>query len=202
MKKIAVIAAVAAVVVIAAVYILFPGGPDPKQFEYLKEPKISSKPGQNMLIVESKGDPNTAGAAAFGQLFKAFFKLKRTGEGFEMAAPLARWPGPSTAPKDEWIGIYGMRVPESIREIPEDLRKDVPDAKIARWEYGEAAEILHIGPYGTEAPTIQRLHGFITKSGYEIAGPHEEEYLKGPGMFLKGNPDKYLTIIRYPVRKK
>ncbi len=32
-------------------------------------------------------------------------------------------------------------------------------------------------------------------------GEHEEEYLKGPGMFGTGGPEKYLTIIRYRLKK-
>lgn len=41
----------------------------------------------------------------------------------------------------------------------------------------------------------------IVAQGYEIAGPHEEEYLSSPGM---GNipPEEYQTIIRYAVKKK
>ncbi|MGB2907684.1 MAG: GyrI-like domain-containing protein [Candidatus Aminicenantaceae bacterium] len=61
--------------------------------------------------------------------------------------------------------------------------------------------VLHIGPYSEEEPTIKRLHQYILAQGYEIAGPHEEEYLKSPGM---GNipPEEYQTIIRYSVRKR
>ncbi|MCK9244452.1 MAG: GyrI-like domain-containing protein, partial [Candidatus Marinimicrobia bacterium] len=60
----------------------------------------------------------------------------------------------------------------------------------------------HVGPYTTEPPTIQKLMDYITSQGYTIIGPHEEEYLKGPTMFGKGNPEKYKTIIRYQVAKK
>ena len=34
-----------------------------------------------------------------------------------------------------------------------------------------------------------------------LQGEHEEEYIKGPGMLSKGNPQKYLTIIRYRVKQ-
>ena len=51
-------------------------------------------------------------------------------------------------------------------------------------------------------PTVEKLKSFVATNGYEIAGDHEEEYLKGPGMFSKGNPDEYYTILRYQVRKK
>ena len=49
--------------------------------------------------------------------------------------------------------------------------------------------------------TILRLHDFIDSQGYRIIGEHEEEYLRGPGMFSRGNPEKYYTIIRYRVAK-
>ncbi len=42
---------------------------------------------------------------------------------------------------------------------------------------------------------------FIKAQGYEVIGVHEEEYLKGPTMFSKGDPKKYVTIIRYRVKK-
>lgn len=61
------------------------------------------------------------------------------------------------------------------------------------------AEILHIGPYSAEVPTTERLQSYIKEKGYRVIGVHEEEYLKGPGMFGKGNPEKYYTIIRYRV---
>ena len=76
------------------------------------------------------------------------------------------------------------------------------EVELATWEYGEVAEILHVGPYSEETPTIERLHAFIGVSGYEIRGDHEEEYLRGPGMpFIRVSPEDYYTIIRYQVRK-
>jgi hypothetical protein len=61
------------------------------------------------------------------------------------------------------------------------------------------AEILHIGPYDRETPTIDRLKRFIATSGYSIIGEHEEEYLKGPGLLFRGSPKNFHTIIRYRV---
>ena len=75
-------------------------------------------------------------------------------------------------------------------------------ASLETWEYGEVAEILHIGPYNKEEPTVNKLMNFIKEQGYEVAGLHEEEYLKGPTMAGPGDPEKYLTIIRYRVKKK
>ncbi len=63
------------------------------------------------------------------------------------------------------------------------------------------AEILHIGPYTKEQPTIQRLTDFIQKSGYKISGTHEEEYLRTGGMFFNGDENEYYTILRCSVKK-
>ena len=57
-------------------------------------------------------------------------------------------------------------------------------------------QILHIGTYAEEEPSIERLHAFIADQGCEIAGPHEEEYLSRPG----ANQPK--TVIRYQVRAR
>ena len=136
-----------------------------------------------------------------GELFKTYWKLKKQVEGLENAAPLARWPLGLDTPKDKWVGIYGLPVPDEVEKLPESDGEG-PEVRLEHWEYGETAEILHVGSYSDETPTIERLHKFIEEQGYAIAGPHEEEYIKGPGMFFKGNPDKYKTIIRYQVKKK
>lgn len=89
--------------------------------------------------------------------------------------------------------------------MPDTIEKDSlpPNGrlKLTTWSYGPTAEILHLGPYAGETATIARLKAFITNQGYRIVGMHEEEYLKGPGLFGKGNPLKYQTLIRYRVQK-
>ena len=42
---------------------------------------------------------------------------------------------------------------------------------------GLAAQILHVGPYADEAPTIERLHAFLTEQGLHLDGKHHEIYL-------------------------
>lgn len=171
-----------------------------KEYEYLLEPQISEKAPQKMLVYEAVGNPNETVGNAFGALFSTFFKLKKDHD-MDMTAPRARWPKDLETPKDQWLGIYALPVAESVTSIPKKALAEHPELKLETWEYGEIAEILHKGSYASEGPTVQRLHQFITRSGYEISGPHEEEYLKGPGMFGPGNPDKYYTIIRYPVAR-
>jgi len=166
---------------------------DLSQYEKLKNPQIRKMPDkQKMLVVEKKGDPNVAAGMAFSTLFSTFFKLP----GARMAPPRARWLNTFTDPRNEWVGLYALPLPDSVNSLP----AGVEGVKIDYWEYGEVAEILHVGPYSEETPTIERLFAFIADQGYEIAGPHEEEYIRGP----ESGPDssKYMTIIRYQVRKK
>jgi hypothetical protein len=161
-------------------------------YEKLKNPQIRKIPDkQKMLVVEKIGDPNVTAGEAFTMLYGAFFKLP----GARMAPPRARWLNMLTDPRNEWIGLYALPLPESVDSLP----AGVEGVKIDCWEYGDVAEILHIGPYSEETPTIKKLHAFIADQGYELAGPHEEEYLRGP----ESGPDSstYMTIIRYQVRK-
>lgn len=177
-------------------------GPDVSRYEYLKEPQISEKPDQPVLVVEAKGDPNTVGGKAFSLLYKTYYSLKDNAKSFTVA-PRARWPHIIAAtPKDQWLGRYALPV-SATAKLPDNF-KAVPGLKVSLedWKYGTVAEILHIGPYSAETPTIERLRDFIKAKGYRIIGEHEEEYVKGPSMFGPGDPNKYYTIIRYRVVKK
>jgi hypothetical protein len=177
-------------------------GPSAAQFEYLKDPQVRILPDLKVLQVEAKGDPGVVGGQAFALLFKTYFQLKGVPKGPKQPAPRARWPLALDTPKGEWIGRYAIPVPESINALPSQ-GEGTPGLRVelTTWEYGDVAEVLHVGPYDKEEPTIARLKQFIKDCRYEIVGDHEEEYLRGPGMFGKGNPKKYLTIIRYRVKK-
>jgi hypothetical protein len=176
--------------------------PNISQFERLKEPKISTQKNQKMLVVEAKGDPNVVGGKAFGLLFQLYYRMAETPKGPMQPAPRARWPiSLVDTQKSTWIGAYGLPVPETITELPKYETQEGLKASLATWEYGTVAEILYIGPYDKEEPTIKRLLDFIKEQGYVTVGDHEEEYIKGPSMYGKDDPEKYVTIIRYRVKK-
>ncbi|MCL5278896.1 MAG: hypothetical protein M1376_03190 [Planctomycetes bacterium] len=197
-----VVVPVVVVLVPVAVFLLGLGGPSARQFEYLKDPQVRILPDLKVLQVEAKGEPGVVGGQAFSLLFKTYFQLKGVPKGPKQPAPRARGPLPLETPKGEWVGRYAIPVPDNIDSLPSQT-EGTPGLRVelTTWEYGTVAEVLHIGPYDKEEPTIARLTQFIKDCRYEIIGDHEEEYLKGPGMFGKGNPRKYLTIIRYRVKK-
>lgn len=164
------------------------------------DPRLVKKPRQRMAVVVSHGDPNAVMPkifpALYGAVYKLKFALKKAGKAtFKVDAPIARWPDAHLVPKAQWTAHWGIPVPAGTRSLPQP-DPEVP-VTVETWEYGSAvAEILHIGPYAEEGPTIQRLHEFIESSGYEIAGTHEEEYLTSPRAKVQK------TLVRYPVRKR
>ena len=194
---------VIAVVIVAGIGLyLIMKGPDLSKYEYLKDPQISEKPDQTMLVVEAKGDPNVVAGKAFGLLFSTYYKLRNNQKSFGLA-PRARWSQSIlTTNKEDWVGRYALPVSPGAK-LPDKFKIDDPDLKVSivTWKYGTVAEILHIGAYSEEPATVKNLLDFIEVNGYRVSGDHEEEYLRGPGMFGKGDPNQYYTIIRYTVFK-
>ncbi len=72
------------------------------------------------------------------------------------------------------------------------------DIRVQTFSEGRSVQILHIGPYADEAPTVERLHAFAEENGYEITGDHHEIYLGDPN---RADPSKLKTVLRYGVRK-
>ena len=78
-------------------------------------------------------------------------------------------------------------------------KKDLPGLarlEYIRWAEGRCAQLLHIGPYAAEAPSIAALHEAIAEAGYRPRGRHHEIYLGDP---RRSAPEKLRTIIRHPV---
>ena len=78
-------------------------------------------------------------------------------------------------------------------------KKDLPGLarlEYIRWAEGRCAQLLHIGPYAAEAPSIVALHEAIAEAGYRPCGRHHEIYLGDP---RRSAPEKLRTIIRHPV---
>jgi hypothetical protein len=111
--------------------------------------------------------------------------------------------------KDAWKWTSMMMQPEFVTEalftqaVGEVKKKKAPAAidkvRLEKYAEGRCAQIMHIGPYSEEGPTIAKLHDFIEKSGYEKTGKHHEIYLGDP---RRAAPEKLKTVIRQPIIKK
>jgi len=181
------------------------------------KPKLVMLPVLNYLMIDGKGDPNTAleyqqaVEAIYPVAYGIKFKVKRdTGIDFGVLPLEGLWWVPdmdlfSTSSKDDWFWTAMILQPpvvtreifsETIAEVRK--KKDLPALDKVRFEsYHECqtAQIMHIGPYADEAPTIRKLHEFILSQGYMLDGKHHEIYLGDP---RRSSPEKLRTIIRQP----
>jgi hypothetical protein len=90
------------------------------------------------------------------------------------------------------------------RSVAEVRRKkgDLPllgKLRYERWREGRSAQVMHVGPYSEERPTIERLHAFIAAGGCTQRGAHHEIYLGDP---RRADPPKLKTALRQPVGDK
>jgi hypothetical protein len=69
-------------------------------------------------------------------------------------------------------------------------------ARFERWEEGKSVQIMHIGPYGEEMPTVNLIHKYATDQGYKLRGKHHEIYLGDP---RRTKPEKLKTVLRHPI---
>ena len=86
--------------------------------------------------------------------------------------------------------------------VETEKKKGVPLAGLMRCEpfqEGRAAQIMHIGPFSEEGPTISKIHDTIETLGAAPLGKHHEIYLSD---FRKTSPDKLRTVLRQPFAAK
>ena len=176
-------------------------------------------PSLNYLMVDGAGDPNTTPAyaeaveALFSVSYTAKFALKRSTPSHDYAVmPLEGlwWADDLSAfisgNRTQWKWTMMILQPpvvtaEVIEAAIEDVgrKKNLPALGKLRFEAfteGRCAQILHIGPFTEEGPTIQRVHDFIeARSG--LRGKHHEIYLSD---IRRADPKKWKTIIRQPMR--
>lgn len=195
-----------------------------KQLKHLYSPsekkvEIVEVPTMNFLMVDGAGDPNTAQSfsEAIEALYPLAYTLKFMVKKGEMAIdygvlPLeALWWADdmsvfATGNKDAWKWTLMIMQPEFItREMVQEAttavaRKKKPVAlplvRFASFREGKAAQILHIGPFAAEGPTIAKVHLCIAESGSQRVGKHHETYLSD---MRRVAPEKWKTIVRQPM---
>ena len=71
----------------------------------------------------------------------------------------------------------------------------VSGVRLGSFREGRSAQILHLGPYAEEWPTVKSVHDFISGLGAEPVGRHHEIYLNDPS---RTKPENLRTVIRQP----
>ena len=175
-------------------------------------------PPLNYLMIDGRGDPNTAQEYkdAVETLYPVAYALKfmmKKGaleldyvvmplEGLWWVEDMSQF---SVQDKGDWLWTMMILQPEVVNQemvdkaLAQTAKKKNPPAldkvRLERLHEGAAAQIMHIGPYADEAPTIAKIHQFISENGGQLRGKHHEIYLSDP---RRAAPEKMKTIIRQP----
>jgi hypothetical protein len=172
-------------------------------------------PGMLFLMIDGHGDPNTSSSyqdalqALCALSYSLKFQIKRlSGSDYKVGSLEGLWWAPDLG-AFAWDWTMIIRQPDMVTEdLLADTIKQVQEKKglpaaanvrLERFTEGRAAQILHVGPYSTEGPTIARLHAFIDDQGLTFDGrvqKHHEIYLGDP---RRAAPERLRTIIRQPV---
>jgi hypothetical protein len=184
------------------------------------KPQVVHVPRLTFLQIDGHGDPNTSPRyaevvqALYTVSYTVKFAIERSGgpdhkvsalEGLWWSADLSTF---SIAAKADWDWTMMIRQPDDVDpelvahvSAETAARKRMPLAaqlRLAEFTEGWAAQVIHLGPYATEEPTITGLHEFIHDLGHTFDGhvhKHHEIYLSDP---RRTAPERIKTIIRQP----
>ncbi len=184
-----------------------------------RKPVLVKVPDLPCLMADGKGDPSTSADfreiinLLYGLSYTLKFQLKKIGkdytvmplEGLFCAEDMSAY---EEGRRNEWQWTLLMVQPKEVtarrlEEVKEELARKkkisgpIP-VRLGKLSEGLCAQVMHIGPYSEEGPTIERLHRFIEENGCAFAGKHHEIYIGYPNRCA---PQRLRTIIRQPVRK-
>jgi hypothetical protein len=109
--------------------------------------------------------------------------------------------------KDEWKWTAMIMQPKYVSSddfalaVEQTKKKKnpaaLPKVRFESFKEGPAAQIMYVGSFSAEGPTITKIHAFIQNSGHTLSGKHHEIYLNNPA---KTAPEKLKTVIRQPMK--
>jgi hypothetical protein len=110
-----------------------------------------------------------------------------------------KWKWTMMIMQPEWI------TKEMIKEAIEITKENKPELtevlkklRFEKYDEGKSAQIMHLGPYSEEGPTVRKVHNFIEEQGGKYDGhnlKHHEIYLSDP---RRAKPENMKTVIRQP----
>jgi hypothetical protein len=108
--------------------------------------------------------------------------------------------------RDDWRWTLMICLPDEARDDELDRHLELgrakldrtlaPSLRIERFEEREVAQLLHLGPYAEEPPSIERLHAAVHDAGFDLRGRHHELYLGDP---RRSAPERLRTLLRHPI---
>jgi hypothetical protein len=189
-----------------------------------REPVLVDVPELGYLMVDGSGAPEegvdapatefqTALQSLYSAAYTMKFSLKRDGVIVPVMPLQALWftadelSFDMLAPKSEWrwramMAVADEVTPAVFEAAVAEIRRKKGDAtlltglRFERWREGRCAQVMHVGPYSAEPPTIERLHAFVEAQGLRLRGAHHEIYLGDP---RRADPAKLKTVLRHGV---
>ena len=181
-------------------------------------PRIIATRPARYLAVAGSGDPD---GPAFGEKAGALYAVaftvkmarKKAGRDYKVAGLEGLWWGVGGArwmiqqARAQWRWKLLMRVPDFVaaRDVASAVKallargkgKAVARVKLELVREGRCVQMLHVGPYLNEKPTLDAMLALAKAEGLRFAGRHHEIYLSDP---RRVKPAKLRTILRHPVR--
>lgn len=186
----------------------------PKEFVVVEVPPM------RYLMVDGHGDPNTeesyrqAVEALFTVAYTLKFMSKKLGKDYGVMPLEGLWTSENMEDflvrnKENWDWTMMIMQPEwitpgMVHEAIETARikKNPAAIDLVRFETyseGTCVQIMHVGSYDDEAPTLRKLHNdYMPSQGLVFSGVHHEIYIGDP---RKADPARLKTILRQPVKK-
>ncbi len=65
----------------------------------------------------------------------------------------------------------------------------------------KAISVSHVGSYETLHYAYAAIEQYALEHRLQLQQPFREVYIKGPGMFFKGNPSGYITEVLFPIKE-
>jgi hypothetical protein len=186
-----------------------------------KEFAVVEVPPMQYLMIDGRGDPNTAPAyaEAIEALYAVAYKIKFLSkkelgrdyvvpplEGLWWAEDMASftterdksaWSWTMMIMQPSWISAGQFQSAREQVEAKKSLPA-LPQLRLEMYDEGLSVQILHIGSYDDEGPVLDRMHHqYIPEQGFEMAGRHHEIYLSDA---RRTPPEKLKTVLRQPVR--
>jgi DNA-binding PadR family transcriptional regulator len=186
-----------------------------------KDFTVVDVPDLQYIAVDGRGDPNSSSAyadaleALYGIAYTLKFASKKTvGKDFVVGPLEGLWRADDpevfvTRRKDDWEWTMLINQPDwitegMVRSAIEKVTANKPNpaahkVRLRTLSEGRSVQILHVGSYDEETPTLDRLHHrYMPENGFTFNGDHHEIYLSDP---RRTEPTKLKTILRQPVRQ-
>jgi hypothetical protein len=175
-------------------------------------------PQMRFLQIDGTGSPESAGyaravEALYALSYPVKFASKHAGQDY-VVCPLEglwwsqRMESFTERAKDEWSWTMMIRQPDwisddmvaSVREKAIAKAPAAADVRLADYAEGLSVQIMHLGSFESETPTVARLHDeYLPANGLVETGHHHEIYFSDP---RTSAPEKLRTLIRQPVARR